>query len=159
MSLGLAAVLLALLPGCSDSGASSAPDENGNEAGSISPGTGGAATNAGSGGNSSTGGSASAGVGGANPTGGTGGAPGSGGAPGTGGAAGKAGGGGSSAGAAGSTLHSDAGAVIVGCGDAGVVGGGGPVGTPPVLTPGVWKDITPPGASLANTFGVNSVDL
>ena len=46
----------------------------------------------------------------------------------------------------------------MGCGDAGVVGGGGPVGTPPVLTPGVWKDITPPGANLANTFGVNSVE-
>ena len=153
MSLGLAALLLALLPGCSDSGASPPPEENGNEAGSISPGTGGAATNAGSGGSSSTGGSASAGVGGANPTGGTGGAPGSG------GAAGKSGAAGSSAGAGGSAVRSDAGAVIVGCGDAGVVGGGGPVGTPPVLTPGVWKDITPPGANLANTFGVNSVDL
>ena len=47
----------------------------------------------------------------------------------------------------------------MGCGDGGAVGGGGPVGTPPVLTPGVWKDITPPGANLANTFGVNSVDL
>jgi hypothetical protein len=84
-----------------------------------------------------------------------------GGASAAGGAAGKSGSGGSAGGlGAGGTSKSDAGSIVVaGCGDGGAMGGGGPVGTPPTLTPGTWKDITPAGADLANTFGVNSVDL
>jgi photosystem II stability/assembly factor-like uncharacterized protein len=57
--------------------------------------------------------------------------------------------------------------------DAGNVVGAPPTGTPPVLTPGVWKEITPPGVNLAtgcctaypnvgfngNTFGATALEI